>query len=354
MNAHAIRKRTIAGRRRILDVVIAVLLLAGCDRLQPPAAIDDEPEPPAQAASPPPVDVTPEVPRTPEVIIDEFLAVQPQRRTDDQLLELSGLDEGLDRITELNLSGSSVTDDGVAALVEFGALTNLDISGTRATPACVQYLVGIAGLEELSLDRLPVNDESLAVLSELPSLRSLSLRSTAITDNCFAHLAACETLETLRIGSNELLVGREFTELLSRGEFSTLRELSVSGTAFGYGGLDALNRLSQLEVLRASSADVTDANLDAIGACTNLRTLTLSDNLLTNAGIQQLTRLGNLEELDLGNCRLIGDDALQLLRRHSQLQRLSLQGSNCTLAGAMELKEKFLEDTTIIIANEEL
>lgn len=352
MSTHAIPMPRTAGHRNGLLITIVVLLLAGgCDALQRPAK-DEEPEPVAVVASPPPVDVTPVVVRTPEQIIDEFLAVLPSLRTDEHLLELSQLEEGLDRITELDLRQSAVTDNGAAVLPKFVAVTRLDLSGSRVSGGATQYLVELPALEELSLDGVPLEDAALEPLSRLPALRKLSLGATAVSDDGFAHLAACKSLESLTLDGNDRLLGTRFSELVWHREFQALRELSVNHTGFGYHGLDELNRLPHLEVLSASSAEVT--SLDIIGACTALRSLNLSDNKLTDAALRQLRRLKDLEELDLTACLVITDAGLLHLRGHKQLRRLSLEGTHCSLAAATDLKQKYLENTTIVIANQEL
>lgn len=333
--------------------LMAVLLAAGCDRL-PSAATEDDVEP-APAPAPPPVDVTPVVPRTPELIINEFLATAPRLRTDEQLRELAGLEEGLDRIVDLDLGDSAVSDYGVEVLPRFVAATRLNLSGSRATAAVTRLLAGMTGLEELDLGNLPIEDDAIVSLSQLPALRRLSLSSTPVSESCFPQLAECASLESLTLDNNNRLMGVGFSEMLRLGKFERLRELSFNETGFGYHGFDELHRLSQLEHLSAANTEVTDAALDGIRSCHNLRSLNLShNNWLSNDGLQRLAALRNLEELNVSDCGGVGDGGLQYLRRHEQLRWLSLQGTGCTLAGARHLKERFLKDTTIVIAGQEL
>lgn len=333
-------------------VPIAAMLLGGCDQFPAPVA-DSDPEP-AQAAAPPPADVTPAVPQTPERMVDEFLATAPNLRTDDQLRELSALEEGLDRVRDLDLRSSAVSDIGAAALPAFVAATRLDLSGSRVTTGVTQHLIGMTRLEELHLDNLPIEDASIASLSELPALRAVSLSGTPVTDDCFLHLAECEPLESITISNNERLLGHGFSELLRRRKFEMLRELSVNHTGFGYHGFEELNRLSQLEFLSASDAEVTDPALDGIRSCRKLRTLNLSNNRLSDAGMERLSGFRELVDLDVSGCPGITDEGLLYMHHHKQLRRLSLEGTSCSLAGARDLKEKFLENTTILIADQEL
>jgi hypothetical protein len=339
--------------RGFLLLLAGVLLAVGCDQLPDPG-VGDGPET-ASAPAPPPVDVTPVVPRTPERIIDEFLSTAPHLRTDEQLQELSALEAGLDRVTDLDLRESAVSDEGAEVLPQFAAATRLNLSGSRVTTDVTRHLAGMTWLEELDLSNLPIEDESIAALSELPVLRRLSLGSTPVTENCFRHLAEFASLESLTLDNNERLLGNGFSEMLRLRKLETLRVLSVNQTGFGYHGLDELNRLSQLESLSASNAEVTDPALEGIRSCGSLRTLNLSNNSrLSDAGLQRLTGLRNLEELDVSECVAISDAGLQYLRRHEQLRRLSLQGTSCTPAGAQSLKERFLKNTTILIAGQEL
>src|SRR5229473_7744538 len=65
-----------------------------------------------------------------------------------------------------------------------------------------------------------------------------------------------------------------------------------------------IERLTGLQKLVLSEANVTDQDLAHLGKMTNLRTLKLDRTQVTNAGIAHLKELVNLEKLSLANTRV--------------------------------------------------
>ncbi len=110
-----------------------------------------------------------------------------ERMDDKQLERLTPLAPSL---VWLNLSGTAVTDAGLAHLGKLAQLRRLNLSRTAVTDAGLASLAGLGQLEVLNLYGTGVSDAGLAQLHGLQSLTKLYLWETAVSDAGVAALAA--------------------------------------------------------------------------------------------------------------------------------------------------------------------
>lgn len=340
-------------RSRSLPFLCLLMLAAsGCDKVQ--QAIEEQAGETAESVDPatPPAAPTEMAPaatvRTPQQIIDAFLALPSHERTDAHLQELTALEEGLEQITELNLATSSVTDAGFAGVKNLTALQSADLSKTRLTNAAFAALTDLPQLEELTLDGMVnVDGEALNTIKEVESLRTLKMTNTVIGDAALVSLAELPHLEVLHIDGVRNMAGRPFADAAKKGGFKELRELSFGGTQFGTYGLENVGSLKSLEVIRASGGEINDGSFLTIGACTNLRELHFQNNSFNPNSLKALIRLRNLEVLRLDGCNSILDPSFDILKSLKGLRELGLEGCPCTPAAVEQLKTKFLKETAI-------
>jgi hypothetical protein len=335
-------------------VLAGALLSAGCGKLQPPAPAES---PPVAVPSEPPPTETPAAqatPPTPDQTIAAFQSLLAPQRDDDRLRALADTPGIAERLTELDLRDSAVTDLGAEVLPRFTAVTRLDLSGARVTGAALVHAARMPALASLAMDRVQVGNESLAPLAEATGLRALSLVTATIGEPAFEHLARIEGLQSLDVSRNDLILGHSFTALVKQGRFAELANFAADETQFGVAGFQQLGRLQHLETLRAANCGATDPGLLGLQNCAGLRVLWLSGNSVTAAGLKHLVRMKSLEELRLDGCVTITDPALVHLRAHKQLQRLVLNGVTCTPAAVQEMKDKFLQQTQISFGGQEL
>lgn len=352
--------------RMVLCGAVLLLLLAGCDQVkqlanqqpeQAPAATSATTEPaPAMPAAPSPQPSSPPVPspKTPEQVIAEFLALPTHERTEAHLKQLAELPSGLDAITVLDLTRSSVTNEGLSVLPSFTGLAELILNDTRIGTAGLTSLPRVSNLRVLSLDRTQVDSGIGPIAKECPKLAVLSLRQTPVSDAVFAPLADMQSLESLHLDGNVNLVGHEFNALVKQGKFKSLRELTAGGGQLGFYALQSVERLKQLEVLKMANSRMSDDSLQGLGQCPNLKILHLGQNQITDKGIQFLAKLRNLEELDVGGVPTVTDLSFNVLKSMKQLKVLNVTATSCTVDAAKTLKEKFLKDTSIVIDNQTL
>jgi Leucine-rich repeat (LRR) protein len=86
------------------------------------------------------------------------------------------------QLRSLNLSGSNVDDDGLQTIAGIPSLERLELSHcVKITDAGVRHLAKLSNLTELDLRGTKTSDAALAALATMPNLRRLKLRETLVT-----------------------------------------------------------------------------------------------------------------------------------------------------------------------------
>jgi len=349
---------------RFLVIAGYLLLATGCDQF------NSTTPPPPPPPSPPPVVATatvvptaemaapvenpeppPPPPKTDDDIVDEFFALPAAERTDEKLIELSQLERGRNRIKELDLKQSSITEKGLQALSAFPRLVVLDLTGCQITNDALRELPGCKNIDTLILANTLIDNGGLIHLASLEQLRELDLSGTSVTDAGFVSLKKLPELETLHLDNNPNLLGREFDRLVKNGAFAQLRTLTVNDTRFSLQGLDSIYKLRNLEFFSGENSGVTDGSLVNLGKCQELRVLQLGRTPVTALGMKKLNKLEVLEELNLHDCPGIADIAFNALKSNVSLRKLDVSNTSCTEAAVMLLASRYLVDTEIFFNN---
>lgn len=333
--------------------IALVMTGSSCDAIK---SVTEKPAAPAPAPQvvPSPAPVTPQpvapapVVKTPQQIMAEFLALKSVEKNDENLKQVAELKEGLDGITALDLARSGVTDEGMKVLTAFSNLSELDLSETRVSNAGLAAVAEVQSLRSLTLSKLRgVDDAGIQNLTPLKDLESLTVSTCAVTDAVLPTLAKFEGLQVLNVSGNTDIFGKDFKVLTAKGAFRQLRELNVTGSKFGFYGLEQMDNLPQLEVLRAGRCELVGVALNGLHGCDQLRVLDLSGNTMQDDNLKGVNRLKKLEELGLGGLNLT-DKCLDSFKTMKQLKILDLNGTRVTEPKIKLLKEKFLKDTQII------
>lgn len=137
-----------------------------------------------------------------------------------------------ERLLALGLRRTDTTDVCLHFVGGFTALYVLDLSGTKISDAGLAPLSALQGLGHLNLSENAIGAEGLAALGELPELSDLSLAETRADDRALRLIAE---------------------------RFPKLRSLDLRDTAVSDAGLDFLGALEHLDSVDARGSQATPA-----------------------------------------------------------------------------------------------
>lgn len=163
----------------------------------------------------------------------------------------------LTNLETLDLSDSTVSSNGVAAIGTLSKLKTLKLSGCALTD--VSALSGLASLTTLDLSKNAIADVSF--LSGMAALTDVNLSANAIAS--IASLSSAKDLQILDIANNQIT------------------------------SLASLNNKKALAALRAASNQISD--LSPLASCSSLQILDLSTNAVTDLKpVSALSKLSSL------------------------------------------------------------
>jgi len=226
----------------------------------------------------------------------------------------------LDTQLELDLSGWSLTDDGLPHLAAQQQLKSLVLPGGWRREKLISdlglvHLAGLSQLETLSLAETNIDGSGLRHLRGLANLKSLDLAGTRVLDEHMHHVGGLERLESLR-----LAYCQEITDA----------------------GLEPLARLTRLKHLNLGvypgNSKLTDRGLAHLSGLTNLRELYLTDMPVTAVGLSHLESMTGLELLWLGGCMKVTDEGLASVAAIDSLKWVNLNDTDVTGAGVLMLQ----------------
>jgi hypothetical protein len=202
---------------------------------------------------------------------ETFLVTFSDRKFDDSALARLAATHG-DRIGVLDLTDTSVTDDGLRHLKRFGKLRHLNLASVAPAWANAKRLTpitdaGIAHLDlpnllALRLHGLPISDAGLKSLPDLPALNSLQLTDTNIKGPGLSRIAAFRNLESLHL--NGMAVTEEGLRHIAGA--SKLVVLSLDGIPLTAAGLKPIMKLEHLSYLSIRGCQVPAGDVAALKA----------------------------------------------------------------------------------------
>ena len=196
----------------------------------------------------------------------------------------------------LRLTGTAITEAGLAHLANLGSLVALDLEvceeiadegcqtlgemkqlkalvlkktgfqPKKISSAGVANLGTLRNLEVLNLYGNPIKDESLTALAELSELRELDLSLTAITDAGLTHLAPLKKLQRLELLYSEGFAGPKITGqgLEHVAVHRQLLTLNIVGAKISDDSLKHLETLARLESLQLANTRVSDEAIEKL------------------------------------------------------------------------------------------
>ncbi|HZZ70887.1 MAG TPA: protein kinase [Pirellulales bacterium] len=203
-------------------------------------------------------------------------------------------------ITELDLSGTSVNDEGLKLLAPCTALERLSLAETRITDQGLVHLKAMTRLKWLDLHGTRISGAELAQLSGLTELTTLSLDGARLSDRTAAALNKFANLTYLNLSNNATLGDKGIAALV---DLTKLQTLGLAGTAVGDASLSTVAKFSELQNLDLSSTAVTDAGLPQLKVLANLKTVRLYGTAAGDPTLTVLAGLKNLRSLNVAKTK---------------------------------------------------
>lgn len=216
--------------------------------------------------------------------------------SDSQLADVGKL-----RLLErLDLSQTGIGDEGVGHLRSLRLVSTLILSGNpRITGATMQCLTSMQQLRQLDLSGTSVDDEGARQLAALQSLYELDLSAARVTDEGVRRLCSLKQLRCLRLHGNDI----SDDALLGLAALPELSTLTLGSRRVTNEGLSTLARSDSIRYLMVSGCTISDAGLVSLARMKCLREVHVRNTSVTANGIAELRRLkpkaGPLDEFGL-------------------------------------------------------
>ncbi|XP_062514265.1 uncharacterized protein LOC134189880 isoform X2 [Corticium candelabrum] len=242
-----------------------------------------------------------------------------------------------------------ITDQGIGALSELKRLKTLNLSSCQQlSDKCMGVIKRFRNLVVLKMDNTKLTDDGIAAYaaSAPSSLRYVSLCGTALTDRGLQTLTGIQQLYCLEIENTQI---RNLNFVLHIGGYPSLTGLNLRGCTIGDAGLHYLSTLSLKTLKLPQRHHVTDQGIVALGEL-QLSSLDLTDYIkVTDVGVKALGNMKSLQDLSLVNTR-VTDEGLQSLSGLTSLTNLDLDKTAITSEGAVVIS-KFCHLKTLSLSH---
>lgn len=267
---------------------------------------------------------------------------------------------GLPKLVSLDLSGTRVTNVGMATVKELKTLRDVDLMHLPISAEGTNCLTGLVQLNNLNLQFTHVDDEAVAHLTRIPDLEKLWLGHTRLTDAGLQHVARIESLSDLSLNSTQVTdagirhlsklanlrsITLHDTGLTDRGleelaRLDGLEELLISGTEISGDGFRVISKLPNLRILDVSDTPISDEDVVPLASAARIERLSLLSTEIGDVGLERigLAKMKNLRTLDL-QCGKVTDKSLPLIQGSTKLKDLYLpRGGGVTDAGMKSIR----------------
>lgn len=235
-------------------------------------------------------------------------------------------------ITKLNLSGTALSDKGLALLTNI-PLRDLNIESTNVTNEGMKSIASMK-LIRLVATHTKIDNSGLKAISKLP-LECLHIELTKVDDQGMKFLSGNKTLrrfygESTAIGEPGLrqIASCPITELSMAGcpnvddhcvEFivttwPNIVRLDLGDTKISAAGAKYIWKLKGLTELKLNGLELTDDEISPIFELKQLDKITLCKALITDKTLKRIPELKRLKKLELTNCSNVSADAVDSLQ----------------------------------------
>ncbi|NND98445.1 MAG: hypothetical protein HKN47_14085 [Pirellulaceae bacterium] len=223
---------------------------------------------------------------------------------DDALMHLSTL-------ASVNTVRINVGGPGLVHLRNMPSLTFLSLKGSELDAGALKFLNGCDKLQNLGLDETNVTDDDLSHLAPLPQLRNLWLNRTRVTDAGLPHLKKhAEIRKIILTGLNIRGPGLEHLVDLKNLEYLSLQHASCDDACMPY-----IGKLTHLKTIGLDDTNVTDAGMSYVTTLTtNLDALWLTNTQVSDESVAHLKQLVTAQRIVLSGTPITRNGVNELRR----------------------------------------
>lgn len=243
-------------------------------------------------------------------------------------------------LTSLDVSNCArLTDDGVCSLSVKLPLTAIDLSGTEVSNRSIAHL-GAMKLRKLELAFCPnIKAGFLQNLQHIECLRVLDLADTTEDDTILRGIESAVNLQHLNISRAKKITGACLQDV---AKLVNLNSLNLrSNPQIKEDALLELAKMNNLTFLDLTGLEqVTDLTAEVSRSLPRLQTLLLHSASITDIGLDAISEMPQLHTLSLFCCSKITDAGLLKLAKAHLLTSLDVRCSGCSTKETYGFKEK--------------
>ncbi len=183
----------------------------------------------------------------------------------------------------LRANSLPVSDEAVAKFAELEHMERLELPGTQITDRACEIIAGLP-IQELDLSGTKITDAGIAKLKKLKKLQKLNLENTGVSDECFAAIGGMTKLDDLNLSGTKV-TGKGISALKP---LSKLLALKLSGSKLADANVAELKSLSSLRVLELEKTKITDASINHLKALKHLNALIITGTKISGEGKKKL------------------------------------------------------------------
>ena len=255
-------------------------------------------------------------------------------------------------LTKLDLSGSSVNDDGMGYVDLETDLKELHLENTKVGDSGLKRLQHLKKLERLYLNQTDVTANGLSALKYFPELKILNLYQTNVVREGLQEMRPLKKLTELNLGKTRI-VG-PCLDVLSG---LPIEKLVLSETPLGASDLQSLHGSSKITELEVARVGMDNSAIQHLVGLPVLYYLIINESAFGDDCAKYLAKMKNLKKLDISDTKFsekgLSEIASSMNLIELQIRNLKLDWSkigvlrNLSKLTALDVSYNDLDDTAI-------
>ncbi|MCA9800929.1 MAG: protein kinase [Cyanobacteria bacterium HKST-UBA02] len=212
----------------------------------------------------------------------------------------------------ISLSGVKITPEHIKVLSSIGAIHELRLNRSATVDDAIVGELASMKIRRLGLSGTKITDRGLALLDKSERIGYLDLSNTEISDQGLERIGDLE-LKGLQISYCPNLTGRSL-EIIAR-QWPELEVLNIDSLKSTDQQFAALSNLKDLRIFQALNIPLSDTDMEAITQCPKLTTFYNTGGLFTARGLNKLLKLKELNAISILSLKNIKERDFEAFRQ---------------------------------------